>query len=106
MSTTKTLDITLNMPEQSNPTDIKTKKISIPFEGTLSNAQVVTRVKEMSGYLTTPSTLHGQNTDGARGIAATFKETVVDGADTYVYIPKSITKAEIVTTTEDIIYGN
>lgn len=107
-TTTKTLDVTFLMTEASDPTDTKTRKISVPANPSTTTTDIKTRIKSINTYLPTADseTSTGGVIDFVKGISATFQEVEKDGADTYTYIPKSITKAELVTTTEDIIYGN
>lgn len=106
-TTTKTLDITLLLTEADDPNDTKTRKISTPC-GDTTTAEIKTRIGSINRYLpdagTTTDT--GGVIDYVKGIYATFQEVEKDGGDTYTYSPYSISKAEIVTVTEDIIYGN
>lgn len=102
-TTTKTLDVTLLMQEQNNPADTKTKKISTPC-GDITVSGIKDRINSMNTAFN--STQTGGIVDYAQGIKATFQEVETDGGDTYTYIPASISKAEIVTITEDTIYGN
>lgn len=105
-TTTKTLDVTLYMEEQTNATDTKTRKISVPCNQNTATSTIVTRIKGMNPFIAGTATATGGMQDFGAGIRATFQETVTEGNETYTYIPKSITKAEIVTITEDVIYGN
>ena len=102
-TTTKTLDITLLLTEQDDPNDTRTRKISTPC-GDATNAEIKTRIGSMNTAFN--STQTGGIVDYANGMKTTFQEVEKDGGDTYTYIPSSISKAEIVTVTEDIIYGN
>lgn len=106
-TTTKTLDVTLLLTEQDDPNDTKTRKISIPC-GDATTETIKTRIGTMNTYLptATSTTQTGGVIDFAQGICATFQEVEKDGGDTYTYTPSLISKAEIVTITEDIIYGN
>ena len=106
-TTTKTLDITLLLTEQNDPNNTKTRKISTPC-GDATTETIKTRIGTMNTYLPTASssTESGGIIDYVKGISTTFQEVEKDGGDTYTYIPHSISKAEVVTVTEDIIYGN
>lgn len=105
MSTTmKTLDITLLLTEQDDPNDTKTRKISTPCNEDTSTSEIKNRIRSMNNAFN--STQTGGIADYANGIKVTFQEVEKDGGDTYTYIPNSISKAEIVTITEDVIYGN
>lgn len=105
-TTTQTLDVTLLMTEESDPTDTKTRKISVPCNQNTSTADIVQRIKSLNPFIAGTATATGGMQDFGAGIRATFQEVEKDGGDTYTYIPSSISKAEIVTVTEDIIYGN
>lgn len=105
-TTTKTLDVTLYMEEQTNATDTKTRKISVPCNQSTATADIVQHIKSLNPFIAGTATATGGMQDFGAGIRITFQETVTDGNETYTYIPKSITKAEIVTVTEDVIYGN
>lgn len=107
-TTTKTLDITFSMPEQNNQTDIKTRKISTPANPSTSTTEIKSRIGTLNSILPTAdsATQTGAVVDYAKGIRATFQEEVKEGNETYVYIPNTIIKAELVTITEDVIYGN
>lgn len=106
-TTTKTLDITLLLTEADDANDTKTRKISTPC-GDTTSTEIKNRIATINTYLPTAdsTTLTGDVIDYAKGIRATFQEVEKDGGDTYTYSPSSISKAEIVTITEDIIYGN
>ena len=106
-TTTKTLDITLLLTEQDDVNDTKTRKISVPCNPETTPATIKTRINQLNPKIADwTSTVTGGLDDVGRGIRVTFQEVENDGADTYTYIPSSISKAEIVTVTEDIIYGN
>ena len=106
-TTTKTLDITLLLTEQDDANDTKTRKISVPCNPETTPATIKTRIKSLNPFIAgTATATGGMQDDLGAGIRATFKEVEKDGGDTYTYIPSSISKAEIVTVTEDIIYGN
>lgn len=106
-TTTKTLDITLLLTEQDDPNDTRTRKISTPC-GDATTATIKTRIGNINSFLPVAdtTTVTGGLVESAKGIRATFQEVEKDGGDTYTYIPNSISKAEIVTVTEDVIYGN
>lgn len=105
-TTTKTLDITLLLKEQDDPNDTKTRKISTPC-GDATAATIKTRISQLNQKIADwTSTVTGGLDDVGRGIRITFQEEVKEGNETYVYIPNTITKAELVTITEDVIYGN
>lgn len=105
-TTTQTLDVTLLMTEASDPTDTKTRKISVPCNQNTSTADIVTRIKALNPFIAGTATATGGMQDFGAGIRTTFQEVETDGGDTYTYTPSSISKAEVVTITEDIIYGN
>lgn len=107
-TTTKTLDITFLMTEAEDPSDTKTRKISVPANPSTTTSEIKTRIGNINSFLPVAdtTTVTGGLVDYAKGIRATFQEVEKDGADTYTYIPTSISKAEVVTITEDIIYGN
>ena len=104
-TTTKTLDITLLLTEADDPNDTKTRKISTPC-GDATAATIVQRIKSLNPFIAGTATATGGMQDFGAGIRTTFQEVEKDGGDTYTYTPSSISKAEIVTITEDIIYGN
>ena len=106
-TTTKTLDITLLLTEADDPNDTKTRKISTPC-GDATTETIKTRIGNLNSFLPVAdtTTVTGGLVDSAKGIRATFQEVEKDGGDTYTYTPTSISKAEIVTITEDVIYGN
>lgn len=107
-TTTKTLDITFLMTESEDPSDTKTRKISTPANPSTTATEIKNRIATLNSILPTAdsATQTGAVVDYAKGIRATFQEVEKDGADTYTYTPTSISKAELVTITEDIIYGN
>lgn len=105
-TTTKTLDVTLLMTEANDPTDTKTRKISVPCNSETAPATIVQRIKSLNPFIAGTATATGGMQDYGEGVRVTFQEVEKDGADTYTYTPSSISKAEIVTVTEDIIYGN
>lgn len=104
-TTTKTLDVTLLLTEQDDTNDTKTRKISIPC-GDTTAATIVQRIKSLNPFIAGTATATGGMQDFGAGIRTTFQEVEKDGGDTYTYTPSYISKAEIVTITEDIIYGN
>lgn len=105
-TTTKTLDITLLLTERDDANDTKTRKISTPC-GDATAATIKTRISQLNTKIADwTSTVTGGLDDVGRGIRVTFQEVEKDGGDTYTYIPSYISKAEIVTTTEDTVYGN
>ena len=105
-TTTKTLDVTLLMTEADDANDTITRKISVPCNPETTPATIKTRIKSLNPFIAGTATGTGGMQDFGEGIRETFQETVTEGNETYTYIPKSITKAEIVTVTEDVIYGN
>lgn len=107
MATTKqTLDITLQYIELNDANDNPTRKISVPCNSSTTASTITNNVKTLNQYLTNQQTSAGAIKDYSDGIKATFQYQEKDGADTYTYLPQTIIKAEIVTVTEDIIYGN
>lgn len=104
-TTTKNLQVTFISTERDDPSDTINKRITVPCNPETSPADITTRIKTISNALTDP-TISGGLKEFADGIKATFQETIKDGGDTYIYTPARISKAEIVTITEDIIYGN
>ena len=104
-TTTITVNITLTMPEQSDASDIKKRTIAVP-KGIASIEEIKQSIQNINPYLAGTASTNQTLLRYARGIKATFQETVKDGAETYTYIPNQISKAEIVTITEDVIYGN
>lgn len=105
-TTTKTLDVTLLMTEADDANDTITRKISVPCNPETTPATIVQRIKSLNPFIAGTATATGGMQDLGAGIRATFQEVEKDGGDTYTYIPSAISKAEIVTVTEDIIYGN
>ena len=106
-TTTKNLDVTFTYDElpsggSKQPSD-KTRKISIPCNGAIANEGIRTRVKAIDAALQNPSASGTQEQRYAYDMQFLLSE--IDDFDTQ-YFPSGITKAEIVTITEDVIYGN
>lgn len=106
-TTTKNLNVTFTYDELpsggSRQQSDKTRKISIPCNGDITTEGIRTRVKAIATALQNPSTTGTQEQQYAYNMQFLLSE--IDEFDTQ-YFPSGITKAEIVTITEDTIYGN
>ena len=106
-TTTKNLNVTFTYDElpsggSKQPSD-KTRKISIPCNGDITTEGIRTRVKAINTALQNPSASGTQEQQYAYNMQFLLSE--IDELDTQ-YFPSGINKAEIVTITEDTIYGN
>ena len=102
-TTTKYYAVTLLLEDTEDNDNTKTRTFNIPMamqEPTIQEMR--TRTMELITALATNATTGY----GAQAIQTAFQETEKVDGETITYIPKGISKAELVTITEDVIYGS
>ena len=102
-TTTKYYAVTLLLEDTTNNDNTKTRTFNIPMatqEPTIQEMR--TRTMELNTALANNAT----TAYGAQAIQTAFEETEKVDGYYVIYTPKGISKAELVTITEDVIYGS